>query len=307
MKAIRLAALIAVPATFLLSACAGGSSGIIGGGGGVPGQQGNVRFVNGYLATGGTTTASYDIYFQSNGSASPSTPLISALPYGEASDFKPLPNVSGSVIVQTAGGAAPSTGSGQVASCPVPQFANNTNYSIVIANDLGTVNCILFQDSNYNGAANQYRFHDASHDANTAIGTTVAQGVTTAPGIPGTSTFAVLGTTQIGTAATGNGGATSYPVITPSTLASTTAVSFAVGPNSGATSTATTTLDAQYLMLPGSNSQPNAGAAATNNFTLPSGSYAGASIYAIDCGTPALPTGSHCNSDVTLIGVFDTH
>jgi hypothetical protein len=47
MKALRIAALIAMPATLLLNACAGGSSGIIGGGGGVPGQQANVRFVNG--------------------------------------------------------------------------------------------------------------------------------------------------------------------------------------------------------------------------------------------------------------------
>ncbi|HEX3469104.1 MAG TPA: hypothetical protein VHT05_13580 [Candidatus Elarobacter sp.] len=304
MKAIRLAALIAVPAAFLLSACAGGSSGIIGGGGGVPGQQGNVRFVNAYNGPG-NATASYDIYFQSNGSASPSSPLIGALTYGEASDFKPLPNVSGSVIVQTAGGPAPSTSSPQITSCPVPQFSNNTNYSIVIAYDLGVVNCILFQDSNYNGSANQYRFHDASHNAVTTIGGTVAQGVTSAPGVPGTSTFAVLGTTQIGTAATQSGGATSYPVITPSTMASTAGVSFAIGPNSGATATATTTLDAQYLMLPGSNSQPNAGG--SNNFTLPSGSYAGASIYAIDCGTAALPAGSHCVNGVGLIGVFDTH
>ena len=86
-------------------------------------------------------------------------------------------------------------------------------------------------------------------------------------------------------------------------MATTTAVSFAVGPNSGATATAINTLDAQYLMLPGSFSQPNT----SSNFTLPSGSYAGASIYAIDCGTPALPTGSHCTNGVALIGVFDTH
>lgn len=300
MKAHRLAALIAVPATLLLSACGGGSSGI--GGGGIPGQQGNVRFVNGYVGTG-NVTGSYDIYFQATGSAAPSSPLIGALPYGEASDFKPLPNVSGDVIVQTAGGGAPSTGAAHVALCPVPQFSNNTNYSIVIANDLNTVNCLLFQDSNYNGSANQYRFHDASHNAATTIGGTVAQGVTTAPGAPGVSTFAVLGTTQIGAAATGNGTQTGYPVISPSTMASTTGVSFAIGPDSGATATATTTLDAQYLMLPGSNSQPNT----SDNFVLPSGSYAGASIYAIDCGTTALPTGSHCVGGVGLIGVFDTH
>jgi hypothetical protein len=299
MKALRLAALIAVPATLLLSACAGGSSGIVGGGGGVPGQQANVRFVNGQP---GTTPTSYDIYFQSNGSAAPSSPLISALTYGEASDFKPLPTVAGNVIVHTAGSPAPSTGAGALASCPVPQFANNTNYSIVIATAGGaTPYCILFSDSNYTGSANQYRFHDSSQNAVAAIGATVAHGIATAPGTPGTSTFAVLGTTPLGPAAASSA---SYPVIAPVTMGTTTAVSFAVGPNSGAaTSTASNTLDASALMLPGSTTQPNAG---NNNFTLPSG-YAGASIYAIDCGTGTLPAGSHCASGVALIGVFDTH
>jgi hypothetical protein len=299
MKAFRLAALIAMPATLLLNACAGGSSGIIGGGGGVPGQQANVRFVNGQSGT-----TSYDIYFQSNGSTPPSSPLIKALPYAEASDFTPLPTVSGTVLVLTAGQAAPSTGATALASCPIPQFANNTNYSIVIATAQSALNCIIFNDSNYTGSANQYRFHDASPNAAAAITTAqVAHGVATAPGIPGTSTFAVLGTTQLGTVAVGNGGATSFPVIVPTTMGTTTDVSFAVGPNSGATSTAQNTLDASALMLPGSMSQPNT----ANNFTLPSGSYAGASIYAINCGSGTLPTGSHCVSGVALIGVFDSH
>jgi hypothetical protein len=299
MKAFRLAALIAVPATLLLSACAGGSSGIIGGGGGVPGQQANVRFVNGEPGT-----TSYDIYFQSNGSTPPSSPLISGLNYAEASDFKALPTVSGSVLVQTAGQPAPSTGAHTLASCPIPQFANNTNYSIVIATAQSALNCIMFADSNYTGSANQYRFHDASPNATAAIGATLAHGVATAPGTPGTSTFAVLGTTQLGAAAIGSGGQTAFPVITPTTMGTTTAVSFAVGPNSGATATAQNTLDASALMLPGSTTQPNAG---NNNFTLPSGSYAGASIYAIDCGTGTLPAGSHCVTGVALIGVFDSH
>ncbi len=221
-----------------------------------------------------------------------------------ASDFKPLPTVSGSVIVQTAGGPAPSTGTPALTSCPIPQFANNTNYSIVIATANGAVNCILFNDANYTGSANQYRFHDASPKANTAIGygTTLAHGIATAPGTPGTSTFAVLGTAKLGAPAVGAGGQTSFPVITPTTMGTTTAVSFAVGPNSGATATATNTLDASALTLPGSTTQPNAG----NNFTLPSGSYAGASIYAIDC-TVAPITGSHCVNGVALIGVFDSH
>jgi hypothetical protein len=299
MKALRIAALIAMPATLLLNACAGGSSGIVGGGGGVPGQQANVRFVNGQPGT-----TSYDIYFQSNGSTPPSSPLISGLNYAEASDFKALPTVSGNVIVQTAGGAAPSTGTAQLTSCPVPQFANNTNYSIVIATAQAALNCIIFADSNYTGSANQYRFHDASPHATAAIGGTLAHGIATAPGTPGTSTFAVLGTTQLGTVAVGNGGATSFPGITPTTMGTTTAVSFAVGPNSGATATAQNTLDASALTLPGSETQPNLG---NNNFTLPSGSYAGASIYAIDCGTGTLPAGSHCVSGVALIGVFDSH
>jgi hypothetical protein len=301
MKAFRLAALIAVPATLLLSACAGGSSGIVGGGGGVPGQQANVRFVNGQPGA-----TSYDIYFQSNGSTPPSTPLIHALTYAEASDFTPLPTVAGNVIVQTAGGAAPSTGNPQVVSCPVPQFANNTNYSIVITTANATSpNCILFNDTNYT-ASNQFRFHDASPNANVAIAATIAYGTATAPGTPGVSTFAVLSTATLGTPAVGNGGAVVYPQVMPTTLGTTTSVSFAVGPNSGATPTATNTLDASALMLPGSTTQPNAG---NNTFTLPSGgSYAGASIYAINCGSGTLPPGSHCVAgNYALIGVFDTH
>ncbi len=297
MKAFRLATLIAVPATLLLSACAGGSSGIIGGGGGIPGQQANVRFVNG--EPGAT---SYDIYFQSTGSSAPSSPLISALTYGTASDFKPLPTVAGNVIVHTAGSPAPSTGAPALASCPVPQFSDNTNYSIVIATAAGSApNCIIFSDANYTGSGNQYRFHDASSNANAAIGMTVAQGTATAPGAPGI-TFAVLGTTQAGPAAVSNA---SYLVIAPTTMPTTATVSFAVGQytNGVTTESASNTLDASALMLPGSTAQPNSG---TTNFTLPSG-YAGASIYAIDCGTGTLPPGSHCVSGVALIGVFDTH
>jgi len=305
MKAFRLAALIAVPATLLLSACAGGSSGIVGGGGGVPGQQANVRFVNGLPGT-----TSYDVYFQSNGSAPPSSPLITALTYGEASDFKALPTVSGNVIVQTAGQPAPSTGTAALTSCPVPQFANNTNYSIVIATANTVPNCIIFNDSNYTGSANQFRFHDASPNANAAIGTTLSFGTATAPGTPAASTFAVLSTATLGTPAVGSGGATTFPVVTPTTLGTTTSVSFAVGPFSSgvSTETASNTLDASALMLPGSTTQPNAGPPVNNNFTLPAGgSYAGASIYAINCGTGTLPAGSHCVSGVALIGVFDSH
>jgi hypothetical protein len=302
MKAFRLAALIAVPATLVLSACAGGSSGIIGGGGGVPGQQANVRFVNGEP---GTPTTSYDIYFQSNGSAAPSTPLISGLIYAEASDFKPLPTVAGSVIVHTAGSSSPASGAPALTSCPVPQFANNTNYSIVIATANGVLNCILFNDANYT-AANQFRFHDASPNATAAITTpTIAYGTATAPGATG-ETFAVLSTATLGIPAAGNGGATAYPVVMPTVLGTTNSVSFAVGPNSGATASASNTLDASALMLPGSQNQPNAG---NNNFTLPpGGSYAGASIYALDCGAGTLPPGSRCvTGNYTLIGVFDSH
>ncbi len=294
MKVTRLTALGAVCAASLLAGCGGGSSGIVGGGGGGLAQQANVRFVQ-----GSPTNQNVDVYFQSTGSASPSSPLISALPYGVASDYKTLPTVAGSVIVQTAGGPAPSVGSGALTSCPVPQFGNNANYSIVIAVANNALNCIIFQDMVYTGAG-QYRFHNASPNAPA----TVAFGTTTAPGAVGT-TFTVAGTAPFGQPAVGNSAASSYTAVSPVTLGSTTNVSFAVGPNSGGqTSTSTNTLDAGALMLPGSTTQPNAG---NNNFTVPSGD-AGASIYDITCnGTATLPTGAHCVGGTALIGVFDSH
>lgn len=295
MKLSRLAALVAIPAAFSLAACAGGSSGIVGGGGGGLAQQANVRFVQ-----GSPNLQNVDVYFQSTGSASPSSPLIAALPYAVPSDFKSLPTVAGNVIVQTAGGAAPSTGTGALTSCPVPQFANNGNYSIVIATANGALNCVIFQDTIYTGSG-QYRFHNASPNA----GGTVAYGTTTAPGAPGASTFAVQGTAPFGQAAVGNSGATSFTQVTPATLGSTSNVSFAVGANSGAqTATATNTLDASALMLPGSTTQPNSG---NNTFTVPTGD-AGASIYDIACAAgAALPAGAHCVAGNALIGVFDSH
>jgi hypothetical protein len=294
MKLTRLAALVVVPAAFSLAACAGGSSGIVGGGGGGLAQQANVRFVN-----GSPTNQSIDVYFQSTGSASPSSPLIGALSYGVPSDFKVLPTVAGSVIVQSAGGPPPSNGSGALTSCPVPQFANNGNYSIVITQGNGVLNCALFQDNIYTGTG-QYRFHNASPNE----AGTVAYGTVTAPGVPG-ATFTVQGTAPFGQLAAGASGATSYTQISPVTLGTTSNVSFAVGPNSGAqTSTATNTLDAGALTLPGTTTQPNAG---NNTFTVPSG-YAGASIYDIACtATSTLPSGAHCVANNALIGVFDNH
>lgn len=295
MKFTRLTALVAVPAALLISACSGGSIGVIGGGGGTAGQQANVRFVHGAPGAGNV-----DIYFQSNGSAAPSSPLASNVPFGIASDFLTLPNVAGSVIVQKAGGGAPSTGATQFLSCPVPQFANNTNYSIVIVKTSTSPNCVIFQDPNYT-ASNQYRFHHASPAATVALGSqTVTYGVATAAALPG-ATFSVAGTATYGTQAVG-GTAPTYTVIAPATLSSTSNVSFAVGPpSSGA---AITTLDAGAITLPGSATQPNS---ASNTFTLPSG-YAGASIYAIDCTGATLPApGERCTGGVALIGVYDSH
>jgi hypothetical protein len=294
MKFSRLAATTALPATLLLAACGGGSSGIVGGGGGALGQQANVRFVQ-----GSPSTSSVDVYFQSTGSASPSTPLIAALPYAVPSDFKTLPTVAGSVIVQTAGGGAPSTGTAALTSCPVPQFANNANYTIAIVNANGVINCVLFQDAVYTGTG-QYRFHDASPNQSAAV----AFGTTTAPGTPGTSTFAVQGTAPFGQLAAGNSAAASYTLVTPVTLGTTANVSFAVGTSAGQTATATNTLDAGALMLAGSTTQPNSG---NNNYTVPTG-LAGASIYDIACGgTATLPSGAHCVGGNALVGVFDTH
>jgi len=298
MKLLRLAALAAVPAALLLSSCAGGSSGVVGGGG-TPFTKSNVRFLNG---TPASAPGGYDVYYQSNGSAAPSSALVSALKYGIPSDYLTLPTTAGNVIVQNAGGGTPASGAPAVTSCPVPQFANNQNYSIVITNANGAINCLIFQDGLYAGPGNQYRFHDASANANTSIGTTVAYGTTTAPGTPGVSTFAVQGTTTLGTPVVGTTAPT-FLLVNPTTLGTTSNISFAIGQNSGSTATAINTLDASALLSPGTSTQPNAG---NNNFTLPTGT-AGAGIYAIDCGTAPLPTGSNCVGGVALVGAFDSH
>ena len=299
MKPLHLAALAAVPAALLLSSCAGGSSGVFGGGG-TPFTKSNVRFVNG---TPASAPGGYDVYYQSNGSAAPSSALISALKYGIPSDYLTLPTTAGSVIVENAGNGTPASGAPAVTSCPVPQFANNQNYSVVITVANGAINCLIFQDALYAGPGNQYRFHDASANANASIGTTVAYGTATAPGTPGVSTFAVQGTTSLGTPVLGTSAPT-FLLINPTQLGTTTNVSFAIGPNTSAsTEQATNTLDAGSLLAPGTTTQPNAG---NNNFTLPSGT-AGAGIYAIDCTTAALPPGSQCVGGVALVGAFDSH
>lgn len=295
MNMTRTAAVVAVPLALLLASCGGGSSGIVGGGGGTPGAQANVRFVQ-----GSPTTGNVDIYFQSNGSAAPSSPLIGAVAYGVPTNFVTLPNVAGSVIVQNAGGGAPSTGVAQLASCPVPQFANNQNYSIVLVSTGGALNCAIYQDMVYTGSGNQYRFHNASPTE----AATVSFGTATAPGAPGTSTFAVQGTTTFGPVVIGSSGAT-YNQITPTTLGTTSNVSYAVASTgaTGSTATASNTLDAGNTLTPGTTTQPNLG---NNTFTLPSGD-PGVSVFDIACGAgAALPTGSTCVGGNALVAVFDS-
>lgn len=290
MKFSRLAAFVAVPVALSLAACTGGSTGTIAN---VSGNTANVRVINGNPAL----TGAVDVYFQSTGSAAPSQPVITNLAYAVASDYLTQPAVQANIIIQGAGGQAPSTGAKQITSCPIPQLAINAKYSVVIVNAGGGPNCELFQDFDYTGAP-QYRPHDAAHVA--ALATNASFGIipsaSAAPGTP----FSVQVTVPQGTlAASGSGAATSFTAAQPQSIpAFSGSITFAVGQSGSNPSTSLATLDSRYIFSPNGKTQPNTTGAL--NFT----GTAGTSIFALDCTATVAPNVG-CNAGVALVGYTD--
>jgi hypothetical protein len=293
MNFTRIAAFAAVPIALSLAACGGGSSGTVAN---VSGNTANVRIINGDPALGGT--GKVDIYFQSTGAASPSTPVVSNLSYAVASDYLTQPAVATSIIVQTAGGQPPSVApAGQLTSCPVPQLSINAKYSIVIVSSGGAPNCELFQDFDYTGAP-QYRAHDAAHTG--TLATSAGFGTIPAAGSPPGTPFTVQTTgTQGVLSASGSGSATSFTPAQPQSIPSFSgSITFAVGAGTSGTTPALATLDSRFVFSPNGLTQPNTTGAL--NFT----GTAGTSIFALDCTASPAPN-VPCTGGVALVGYTD--
>ncbi len=291
MKLSRTAAWIV--AAVSLAACGGGSGATIAN---VSGNTANLRLVNGISGVPGV--ANVDVYFQSTGSASPANTIVSNLAYGTASDYLTQAATAGNILVQTAGGGAPSTGATQIASCPVPQFAINAKYSVVLVRVAGGVNCELFQDFDYTTSP-QYRAHDAA--PNSALSAGAGFGTeSTAGATPGT-TFSVQTASALGNNAAGNAAATSYTAAQPNTITGFSpggSITFAVSAQTSGSATALATLDSRYIFAPNGTSQPN-----TTGALNVTGS-AGTSIFALDCTANVAPN-VPCSGGVALVGFSD--
>ncbi|MDB5040377.1 MAG: hypothetical protein JWN27_1103 [Candidatus Eremiobacteraeota bacterium] len=282
----RIAACFTIPAALLLSACGGGSSS---------------PFVNN--ATQGTAQVRFvqadpkfgplDIYFFQSAGSQTTTPAFSSLAFGEASDYQPQTAVPNTLVARTAGSASSGPG---VTACNLPPLTN-ANYSIVIADQNGAPNCMVFQDQNYSTTL-QYRMHYAAslYAANSTFAS-VSYGVGTTP-----AAFTVQGTSGLGGfVGTANpitqSGSTGNVALASGTV-------FGVGPTAaiGATATDLTSLNAASIFAPGSLTEPDTAG------TLPFSTYAGVSLYAIDCTSTiaGTPTPIVCRSGLALIGVFDT-
>jgi hypothetical protein len=287
MKITRLAALLAVPAALSLAACGGGSTSTFVNNA----TQGTaqVRFVQGDPKLGAV-----DIYFYQSNASQPANATKTSVAFGEATDYTPQTAVPNTLVARAPG----QTSGAAITACNLPAITN-TFYSVVIADQNGAPNCMVFQDSPYTNAP-QYRMHHAASIAvanNSSLGT-IDYGVGTAA-----AAFTVQGTSTLG----GFVGSQN-PVTLAGTSGNQAAASgtvFGIGPSSvavGSTDTATASLAASAVFAPDSLTQPDT--AGTLNFAP----YVGTSLYAIDCtgpitgGSAAIP----CNGGVALIGVFDT-
>ncbi|HZO95312.1 MAG TPA: DUF4397 domain-containing protein [Candidatus Baltobacteraceae bacterium] len=306
MQSARLAALAGISAVLSLSACGGGGGTSGPGFANVTGSTANVRFIN-----GNTTTGSVDVYLQSTGSAAPSAKIFGPLAYGEATDYMTEPAVAGTVIAQTAGGQAPSTGAKPLASCNVPAFTSGSNYTIVFAAASGVAdNCLIFQDANYTGSP-QIRVHDASTNAANAGNGSLGFGTIQSASAPAGTPFSVLVTATLGQPAISNGAPASYTLEQPTTITppASGSLTFAVGANAavGTTENALATLDSRSIFTPGSFNQPNT----TGALNYPGST--GTSLFALDCtaasisSMPAGTNGVTCNGGVALFGYTDSH
>jgi hypothetical protein len=282
----RIAAFFAIPAALSLASCGGGSTS---------------PFVNN--ATQGTAQVRFvqadpkfgplDIYFFQSAGSQTTTPAFSSLAFGEASDYQAQTAVPNTLVARTAGSASSGPG---VTACNLPPLTN-ANYSVVIADQNGAPNCMVFQDQNY-GATLQYRMHYAAslYAANPTFAS-VSYGVGTTP-----AAFTVQGTSGVGGfVGTANpitqSGSTGNVALASGTV-------FGVGATAaiGATATALTSLSASSIFAPSSLTESDTAG------SLPFSTYAGVSLYAIDC-TSAIagtPTPIPCRGGLALIGVFDT-
>jgi hypothetical protein len=291
MKLTRIAALLAVPAALSLAACGGGSNATIAN---VSGNTSNLRVVNG--APGITGSGAVDIYFQTTGSAAPSQTIVNNLAYGVASDFTTQAAAAASLIVQRAGGPAPSTGTGQLSSCPLPQLSSNGKYSIVIVNAGGVVNCDIFQDFDYTTSP-QYRAHNAARSG--ALSANAGFGIIASASAPPGTPFSVQVVGPQGNLAAANSAATAFTAAQPQSIAAFSgSITFAVGAGTSGTTPALATLDSRYIFSPNGTTQPNTSGAL--NFT----GTAGTSIFALDC-TGAIAPNVNCTNGVALVGYTD--
>lgn len=285
---MRSAALVAVPAALLLSACGGGSSSPFVNN--AVSKNAQVRFVQGDPKLG-----ALDIYFYQSAGAATTTPASANVPFGEATDYQQQTAVPNTLVARTAGSAASGPA---IASCNLPPLSN-VSYSVVIADQSGTPNCMLFQDQNYSGTA-QYRFHHAAADAvaaNAALNG-AGYGVGTTP-----AAITVQGTSALGGFIGSANPLTQAGSTGNQANATGTVFGIAAGAATGSTATPSSTLAAASIFAPGTMTQPDTTGA------LPFSPYVGVSVYALDCtgpiagATTAIPCGT---GGVALVGVFDT-
>jgi hypothetical protein len=258
---------------------------------GVQGPQ--VRFVNGDFRL-----STIDVTFTPGAPNVPSA--IRNLPYAQPTDFFAAATFNTLTLRQGGTGAAGTP----LAICTLPQLANNTAYSVVIADRIGAPNCMVFLDANYT-APRQYRVHHAADDAaitQFAV-TNLAYGVSTSAGAP----FVMQGTAPLGAFVTAQNVPTSAVTMgnqVPTGAGATFVVARLVSP--AATLEPLATLPLIAVFAPGTFVQPDSQGA------LPFAPFGGVSLYAIDCTPPAIAAipGSNfitCGpTGIALIGVFDT-
>src|ERR1700737_2307255 len=152
MKLPRIAAFLAIPTALSLTACGGGSTSPFVNNATQGAAQ--VRFVQGDPKIG-----ALDIYFYQSSGAPTTSTAFANLAFGEASDYQQQTAVPNTLVARVAGSASSSAA---VTACNLPAITN-VNYSVVIADQNGTPNCMVFQDQNYSGTA-QYRFHHSAAD-----------------------------------------------------------------------------------------------------------------------------------------------
>jgi hypothetical protein len=292
MHLMRFTALFAI---FVLCACGGSGSTApaipVAGLPGTSAQAPNVRFVNGDLRIGAV-----DLSVQPPPT---STVTVSHLPYAQATDFIAFANFA--TVTVRPGGSGPF--GAVLAVCVLPQLANGTAYSVVIADRNGVPSCMVFSDANYT-VPGQYRMHYAAADAaivNFGLGS-IAYAVSTAVGGP----LLMEGIVPLGAFVQTQNVPTSTRTLGNQVLSGGVAWAIARVTSPGAALVPLTELGLAGVFQPGTFVQPDPSG------LLPFQTFIGVSLYAIDCTTLAIGMlpGSNlitCGpASIALIGVFDT-